>query len=211
MDAKNKQDAELSRENPARRIEYEQNRRHFLNVAAAATATAAAALTAYPLIRSLEPSARARAAGEPVLVDPSSIEPGAQRTIEWRGRPVWVLHRTQEEIDTLADSRLQIHLRDAESNDSIQPPYAQNITRSRRPEFFVCVATCTHLGCVPLFRPSLADRLAGGYWPGGYFCPCHGSKFDLAGRVFKDVPAPTNLTVPPYRFTSMNNIYVGDD
>jgi len=164
-----------------------------------------------PFVMSMLPSARAKAAGAPVEVDISKIEPGQLLTVEWRGKPVWILRRTPAMLDELKKDENLL----ADPNSTVasqQPKYAQNLTRSIKPEYLVLVGICTHLGCSP--SPHLVAGVAsglGGDWPGGFFCPCHGSKFDLAGRVFKNVPAPTNLVVPPYKYLSDTRIIIGVD
>jgi len=185
------------------------SRRHFLTVATTAVGGVGLALTAVPFLASWKPSARAQAAGAPVEVDISKLEEGALLRVEWRGKPVWVIKRSPAMLENLANSTNE--LRDADSNESDQPEYAQNATRSLKPEILVLVASCTHLGCVPTDRFEIAPADLGADWVGGFFCPCHGSKFDLAGRVFAGVPAPTNLSVPPYRFLNDNVLLVGDD
>jgi ubiquinol-cytochrome c reductase iron-sulfur subunit len=184
-------------------------RRHFLTVATAVTAGAGAAATAVPFVASFKPSARAQALGQPVTIDVSKLEPGAMTKIEWRGKAIFVVHRTQAMLGTLAGDTDQ--LRDPESEESEQPDYAQNEHRSIRPDFLVMEGVCTHLGCAPIARFDVAPVDLGGDWPGGFFCPCHGSKFDLAGRVFAGVPAPTNLKVPPYRYLNDSTIVIGVD
>ncbi|MEX2165285.1 MAG: ubiquinol-cytochrome c reductase iron-sulfur subunit [Sulfuricaulis sp.] len=170
-----------------------------------------AAFAASPFVMSMLPSARAKAAGAPVEVDISKIEPGQLLTVEWRGNPVWILKRTPEMLKSL--SEVINELADPESSViEQQPSYAQNATRSIKPEFLVLVGICTHLGCSPAQRLQAGDVSGlGDDWPGGFFCPCHGSKFDLAGRVYKNVPAPTNLKVPPYTFLSDTRIIIGAD
>lgn len=177
----------------------------------AATAAGSAGLvaTAVPFVASLSPSEKARALGAPVDVDVGSLRPGELRTVEWRGRPMFVLHRTPEMIDALA--RHDTLLADPQSRRSLQPEAARNDLRSIRPELAVIEAVCTHLGCVPTYRPTPGSPDIGAQWPGGFYCPCHGSKFDLAGRVFKNVPAPTNLSVPPHRFLSETVLLIGAD
>ena len=169
------------------------------------------AFAATPFALSMMPSARAKAAGAPVEVDISKIEPGQLLTVEWRGKPVWILRRTPEMLKSLKDG--DKFLADPKSSvDSQQPAYAQNIARSIKPEYLVLVGICTHLGCSPAQR--LETGVASGLgeeWPGGFFCPCHGSKFDLSGRVYKNVPAPTNLEVPPYTYMSDKRIIIGVD
>jgi ubiquinol-cytochrome c reductase iron-sulfur subunit len=173
-------------------------RRQFLGVATSALGTLGLVSFAIPFIRSMTPSERARAAGGPVEVALATVAPGTLTTVEWRGRPVWVLHRTPAMLATLGSHDAQ--LADPGSQEDQQPFYARNATRATRPEFFVATAVCTHLGCIPTFRPEPAPADLGPNWPGGFFCPCHGSRFDLAGRVFRNVPAPRNLEVPPYSF-----------
>ena len=185
------------------------SRRHFLTVATSVTGAVGVAFTAVPFLASWKPSARAQALGAPVEVDISKLEMGAMVRVEWRGRPVWILRRSKEMLERMANEASV--LADAGSADSIQPAYAQNDTRSVKPEILVVVGTCTHLGCAPIERFDVAPEDLGPDWVGGFYCPCHGSKFDLAGRVFAGVPAPTNLTVPPHRYVSDSLIIVGDD
>lgn len=192
--------------------ETDRKRRHFLILGAVATGTVGAGLAAWPFISSLRPSAKAQAVGSPVTVDVSLIEPGAQVTVIWRGKPVWVLRRTPEMLERMKHEHWLDALRDPNSLvETQQPKYAQNPTRSLRPDIFVSVALCTHLGCVPLFEPGATPRAFDDQWMGGYFCPCHGSKFDLAGRVTKNVPAPTNLVVPPHRYLRGDVLEIGSD
>lgn len=185
------------------------SRRRFLAVATSVTGAVGLAMTAAPFIASFRPSARAQALGAPVEVDISKLETGSMVRVQWRGQPVWVLKRSEDMLARLGDHG--DNLRDPDSKESIQPPYAANATRSRRPEVLVVIGSCTHLGCAPVEKLQPADAELGADWPGGFFCPCHGSKFDLAGRVYAGVPAPTNLTVPPYRFVGDNMIIVGED
>lgn len=176
----------------------------------AAVAGAGVVGVAIPFLGSWKPSARAKAAGAPVKADVSKIEPGGMIIVEWRGKPVFILRRTDQAIESL--SEITPSLKDPESKDAIQPEYIDSIDRSIKPEYLVVLGICTHLGCVPKFRPDVgAADLGGDKWLGGFFCPCHGSKFDLAGRVFSGVPAPTNLTIPPYRYEDDNVIVVGED
>lgn len=164
-----------------------------------------------PFVLSMMPSARAKAAGAPVEVDISKLEPGQLLTVEWRGKPVWILRRTPAMLKSLAE--VEGLLADPKSGVvDQQPTYAQNDTRAIKPEVLVLVGICTHLGCSPDKRleAGVASGL-GGDWKGGFFCPCHGSKFDLAGRVFKNVPAPTNLPVPPHAYLSDTRIVIGAD
>jgi len=183
-------------------------RRHFLVVATTVTGLVGAGLTAVPFLASWRPSARARALGAPVEVDIGKLEPGQLVKVEWRGKAVFIVNRTPRMLETL--SEVEPMLRDPQSQESEQPAYAQNEARAIKPEYLVVVGVCTHLGCAPLPRFEPGGDL-GASWPGGFYCPCHGSKFDLSGRVFKDVPAPTNLTVPPYRFLSETRILIGSD
>jgi ubiquinol-cytochrome c reductase iron-sulfur subunit len=155
------------------------------------------------------PSERARAAGAPVEVNIGNIAPGEMAVIEWRGKPVWVLRRTKEMIASL--KAVEPRLADPQSKASEQPKYAQNEYRSANPELLVLVGVCTHLGCSPQEKKADAKAEMGADWPGGFYCPCHGSKFDLSGRVFKDVPAPLNLKVPPYRFMNEGLVQIGVD
>ncbi|NQV87888.1 MAG: ubiquinol-cytochrome c reductase iron-sulfur subunit [Woeseiaceae bacterium] len=187
--------------------DLDRNRRHFLAVATAVTGVAGAGFVAVPFISSLKPSARAQALGAPVEVPIGSLQPGEMLRVIWRGRLVFVLRRTKEMLSRL-DENLD-RLRDPNSEEvEQQPEYAANGTRSVRPEYLVVEGSCTHLGCAPL--QDFDVRPVEG-WGGGFFCPCHGSKFDLAGRVLKGVPAPTNLRVPPYRFVRDDLILIGQD
>ncbi|MDN5937778.1 MAG: ubiquinol-cytochrome c reductase iron-sulfur subunit, partial [Salinisphaera sp.] len=159
-----------------------------------------------PYVLSWQPSARARAAGAPVEVNVAAIEPGAMVTVLWRGKPVWVAHRTEEMLASLA--QVAGHLRDPDSTSPQQPLYCQNKTRSIKPQFLVLVGLCTHLGCIPEYRPEAAHGILAAP---GFFCPCHGSKYDIAGRVYTGVPAPLNLQVPPYRYASDDLIVIGEN
>ncbi len=184
-------------------------RRRFLTVATAVVGAAGAVGVAVPFVKSWSPSAKAKAAGAPVKVDISKINLGEMIVVEWRGKPVYIVHRSEEELANLA--KVEGRLSDPESQRSIQPEYATNEARAIKPEFAVLVGLCTHLGCAPKFRPELAPADLGAEWLGGFFCPCHGSRFDLSGRVYKGVPAPTNLDVPPYRYESDSVIVIGED
>ncbi len=185
-------------------------RRRFLSVATSAVAAAGVAGAAVPFVASWNPSARARAAGAPVKFDVSKIEPGQMVVVEWRGKPVYVMRRTSEQVAEL--DALEPELKDPDSEISQQPDYVAMPTRSIRPEILVVIGLCTHLGCTPKFRPEVgvAD-LGGESWRGGFFCPCHGSRFDLSGRVYAGVPASTNLEVPPYAFQDDQVIVIGVD
>ena len=185
------------------------SRRRFLTAATTVVGAVGAAFVAVPFVTSMLPSDKAKAAGAPVEADISKLEPGQMIRVQWRGRPVWVVSRTQAMVDALPG--LNDRLRDPESNESEQPDYTRNIQRSIKPEVLVLVGICTHLGCSPSFRPEVAPADLGPDWKGGFFCPCHGSTFDLAGRVYRGVPAPTNLVVPPHRYVSDTVILVGED
>jgi len=182
-------------------------RRHFLTVATAAVGAVGAGFAATPFLASWKPSARAKAMGAPVEVDISKLEPGALLKIEWRGKAVYIVHRTPQMLSQLQG--MAARLRDPESDESDQPAFAKNEARAAKPEYLVLVGVCTHLGCAPLDKFTPGDVTVSADWPGGFFCPCHGSKFDLSGRVFKDVPAPTNLPVPPYTFVTDTRLLIG--
>lgn len=186
-----------------------QSRRRFLTATTAVVGGAGAAVAAVPFISSMAPSARAKAAGAPVEADISKLEPGRLVTFKWRGKPVWVVNRTPEMLANL--KTLDDQMADPASQLPQQPEYAQNDTRSIKPEILVMVGLCTHLGCSPLYRPEVAAEGMGAEWKGGFFCPCHGSKFDLAGRVYAGVPAPTNMEIPPHRYVNDNVILIGED
>ncbi len=185
------------------------SRRHFLAVATTVTGVVGLAFTAAPFIASFKPSARAQALGAPVSIDVSKLDEGAMVRVVWRGQPVWVLHRSPGMLERLGKE--QVGLKDPDSDSSIQPDYAKNATRALQPDYLVVIATCTHLGCIPIARFDVAPADLGPDWVGGFYCPCHGSRFDLAARVMDGSPAPTNLTVPPYRFVGDNLIIVGED
>ncbi len=187
------------------------SRRRFLTAATSAVGVAGAVAIAVPFLGSWNPSAKAKAAGAPVKADISKIEPGAMIVVEWRGKPVYVVHRTEKQLSLL--DNVENQLSDPGSEVATQQPgYVADRMRSLRPELLVIEGLCTHLGCAPTFRPEVgAADLGGDEWMGGFFCPCHGSKFDLAGRVFSGVPAPTNLVVPPHSFEGDNILVVGVD
>ena len=185
-------------------------RRKFLVTATSAVGAAGAVGIAVPFLGSWNPSAKAKAAGAPVKFDFGKLEPGAMVVVEWRGKPVYVMRRTEEQIADLAS--LNDQLKDPDSAISDQPAYIEGDARAIRPEIFVVEGLCTHLGCAPKFRPEVgAADLGGDSWLGGFFCPCHGSKFDLSGRVYAGVPASTNLVVPPYSFESDTVLVIGVD
>jgi ubiquinol-cytochrome c reductase iron-sulfur subunit len=185
------------------------NKRKFLIAATSAVGAVATAGVVIPLVMSMQPSARAKAAGAPVEVDISKVEPGMLLTVEWRGKPVWIVNRTKEMLDALP--KIDGQLTDPNSDMPQQPDYCKNATRSIKPEFLVAVGICTHLGCSPTYRREVGAADLGADWPGGFFCPCHGSRFDLAARVFKSVPAPTNLVIPPHQYLSDTKLLIGVD
>lgn len=194
------------------RDDVDENRRRLLLVATTAAGTAAGVAVAVPFLASWFPSARALAAGAPIETDISKLEPGQQITIEWRGKPVWVLNRTPDMVDRIRKNAEADFLADPKSTGAIQPEYVKGPERSIKPEIFVAVGVCTHLGCSPTLKKEVgAASDMGADWPGGYYCPCHNSRFDLAARVFKGSPAPTNLTIPPHRYASDTRLVVGED
>lgn len=185
------------------------SKRWFLTKAATVAGAVGTAFAVTPFISSMQPSAKAQAAGAPVEVDISKLEPGQLIRVMWRGKPVWVLHRTPEMLNILPT--LDAKLRDPLSTESDQPESSRNESRAIKPEIFVAIGICTHLGCSPTFRPDVAPADLGPDWQGGFFCPCHGSLFDLAGRVYKGVPAPKNLEIPPYHYLSDTRLIVGEE
>ena len=184
------------------------SRRQLLLVTSAAGGVAAAA-AAVPFVASLTPSERAKAAGAPVEVDIGKLAPGEMMTVEWRGKPVWIINRTKEMLDSLKKTEGEVS--DPNSDKPMQPEYAKNETRSIKPEILVAVGICTHLGCSPSSAFEAGNPALGASWPGGFLCPCHGSTFDFAGRVFKNKPAPTNLEVPPHKYLSEGRLIIGAD
>lgn len=184
-----------------------QGRRRFLTATTAVVGGAGAVTALVPFIKSWEPSERAKNAGAPVLQDISKVEPGQRITVGWRGQPVWIVNRTKPMLDTLAqtDSRLK----DPKSEADQQPKFAQNETRSLKPEWLVMIGICTHLGCSPDFVPEIKPEPFDPEWKGGFFCPCHKSRYDIAGRVFQGVPAPLNMVIPPYKFVDDTHILIG--
>jgi ubiquinol-cytochrome c reductase iron-sulfur subunit len=184
-------------------------RRRFLTAATTVVGAVGTGFVLVPFISSMQPSAKARAAGAPVRADISKLEPGQMIRVKWRGKPVWIVKRTQENLDDLPN--MDPRLADPDSEMPQQPDYARNEWRSIKPEILVLIGICTHLGCSPTYRPDVAPADLGPEWQGGFFCPCHGSKFDIAGRVFKGMPAPKNLPVPPYRYLSDAEILIGED
>jgi ubiquinol-cytochrome c reductase iron-sulfur subunit len=191
-------------------VSVDGSKRRFLVAMSSALGGVAAIGAATPFVWSMQPSARALAAGAPVEVDISKIEPGMQLTAEWRGKPVWVVNRTPDMLSLLAkqDSKLTDPNSD---NEAQQPEYCKNATRSIKPQYMVVVGICTHLGCSPTYRKEVGAPDLGADWPGGWFCPCHGSRYDLAARVFEGSPAPANMVVPPHKYLSETKILVGED
>lgn len=187
----------------------DRSKRLLLVSASVAAGGAAAAGAGTPFVMSLMPSERAKAAGAPVEVDINAIEPGTMMVVEWQGKPVWIVRRTPAMLDLLG--KHNDDLADADSSVQQQPEYCNNPYRSIKPEVLVVLGVCTHLGCSPTFRPEVAPPDLGDKWPGGWFCPCHGSRFDMAARVYKGVPAPTNLVVPPHKYLSDSRLLIGDD
>lgn len=190
---------------------HEPTRRDFLYIATAAVGTVGAAATLVPLISQMNPDRATIAAGAPISVDISQIAPGQQIQVFWRSKPIFIINRTPAILKVLQDKKMIDRLSDPESTVHQQPPYAQNWHRSAKPEYAVLIGICTHLGCIPKFFPEPNPTTPTTDWLGGYFCPCHGSKYDLAGRVFSGVPAPYNLPVPPYRFENDKTLRIGEN
>jgi ubiquinol-cytochrome c reductase iron-sulfur subunit len=183
-------------------------RRRFLTAATSVVGGTGLVAVAWPFVSSMQPSAQARAAGAPVEISIAKVEPGMLIRQEWRGKPIWVVGRSEQMLKNL--SKLDSQLRDPHSTvTSQQPAFAQNEYRSMKPEYLVLIGICTHLGCSPTFRPEIAPPDLGPKWLGGFFCPCHGSRYDLAGRVYNNMPAPLNLEVPPYKYLNNTRILVG--
>ncbi len=187
------------------------NRRDFLYVATGAVAGIGALAALVPLFEQMEPDRATIAAGAPISVDVGRIVPGQQIQVFWRSRPIFIVHRPPAALTMLRDPRLLSQLSDPNSDVFQQPPYARNWHRSIKPEYAVLVGICTHLGCIPEYFPNPSPSTPAAGWLGGYFCPCHGSKYDLAGRVFNGVPAPYNLPVPPYRFEDDHTVRIGEN
>ena len=180
------------------------SRRRFLTAATVVVGAVGTVAVAVPFVASWSPSARAKSAGAPVQANIGKMEPGQQIIVKWRGKPVWVVRRDDKALATLAE--VTSELRDPLSEDSKQPEYATNEYRSRKPEYLIIEGICTHLGCSPTYQREITSD-----FKGGFFCPCHGSKFDFAGRVYSGVPAPTNLTIPPHYYVSDDVILIGED
>lgn len=184
-------------------------RRRFLTLTTSVVGAVGAGFAAVPFVASLPPSERAKALGAPVTIDISKMEPGQQVVAVWRRQPVWVIRRTPEMLASL--EKVSAQLADPESEVPQQPDYTKGPARAIKPEFMVLKGICTHLGCSPKFRPESPAPEIAADWQGGFFCPCHGSKFDLSGRVYKGVPAPTNLIVPPHRYADDRTLVIGED
>lgn len=187
--------------------EIDAARRCFLQRATTAVGGIGLAAASIPFLSYWLPSADTESAAEPIKVDISALQPKQQLTVSWRGLPVWIIRRTPEMLATL--SPLNSQLRDPNSEEDQQPPYAKNIHRSIKPEYFIAIGVCTHLGCIPTYRPDVGGISSS--WEGGFYCPCHGSSYDLAGRVFKGVPAPLNLKIPRHQYLSVGEILIGED
>jgi ubiquinol-cytochrome c reductase iron-sulfur subunit len=190
-------------------MESHKGRRDFLYIATGAMAAVGGLAALWPFIDQMEPGADVLSAGAPISIDLSSVQPGQQIVVVWRSRPIFIVRRTPAILAELKAGSLLSQLRDPNSDELQQPPYATNWSRSLSPEYLIVVGICTHLGCIPTFAPdpgSLSPT-----WPGGYLCHCHGSKYDLAGRVFKGVPAPYNLPVPPYSFANEKTLLIGEN
>lgn len=186
----------------------DKSRRTLLTIGASTIGAVGTVTTLWPFVSTMAPSARALAAGAPVEVDLSKLQPGEKIEVEWRRKPVWIVRRSAQMVDSL--KKTESRLRDPASIDPQQPAFAQNEIRALKPEFLVLVGICTHLGCSPTFRPEIAPEDLGPNWVGGFYCPCHGSRFDLSGRVYQNVPANKNLEVPPYKFISENVVLIGE-
>jgi ubiquinol-cytochrome c reductase iron-sulfur subunit len=186
----------------------DESKRQFLTSALTVVGGIGTGYLAVPFLAQMQPSVKTMAAGAPVEVDLSKMEPGQLLRVAWRGKPVWILNRTPAALETL--KTIDNLLSDPGSRDSIQPASSKNPARSIKPEIFVAIGLCTHLGCSPTFRPEIAPHDLGADWKGGFFCPCHGSRFDLAGRVYSGVPAPTNLEIPPHEYKTDTLLVIGE-
>lgn len=189
--------------------ELDKSKRRFLVAATGVAGGVATGAVAVPFVASMLPSERAKAAGAPVEADIGGLEPGQKMIVEWRGKPVWIVHRTKEMLEAVKADNEKVS--DPNSKRSEQPKYAANEFRSLKPEYLVLVGICTHLGCSPIDKFHAEPQPFDSDWKGGFYCPCHGSLFDLAGRVYKNKPAPDNLTVPPYKFAGDTKIVIGED
>ncbi len=189
-------------------IKTNSNRRKFLSIATSVTSVVGILFATIPFISSFQPNKKAKALGAAIKIDVSKLEAGSILKVIWRGQPIWVLRRSEGMLKTLQKKNL--NLTDPESEMSVQPNFAQNKFRSLKPEFFIVEGVCTHLGCAPIEKLILPSVDMGSDWEGGFYCPCHGSKFDLSGRVFSGFPAPANLRVPPHRYQDENTVIIGE-
>jgi ubiquinol-cytochrome c reductase iron-sulfur subunit len=184
-------------------------KRRFLTAVTSVVGAVGAGYVVYPFLAAWAPSEKAKAAGAPVEADIGKLEPGQLMRVKWRGKPVWVIYRTEQNLADLPT--LDPILADPNSEMPQQPEYCKNPARSIKPKYMVAIGICTHLGCSPTYRPDVAPADLGSEWVGGFFCPCHGSRFDLAARVYQGVPAPTNLVIPPHQYLSETQLLIGDD
>jgi len=184
-------------------------KRRMLTAATSVVGAIGAGYVIYPFLAAWKPSEKAKAAGAPVEADIGKLEPGQMVRVKWRGKPVWIVRRTEQNLKDLES--LKDALADPDSEMPQQPAYCKNVTRSIKPEYLVAIGICTHLGCSPTYRPEVAPADLGAEWKGGFFCPCHGSRFDLSARVYKGVPAPKNLEIPKHKYLSDTRILVGED
>ncbi len=191
--------------------ELDQGKRQFLIVATSVAGGVAGAATAVPFVASMLPSERAKAAGAPVEADFTHLAPGEMMTVEWRGKPVWIVRRTKEMLETVKQNESRVADPRSERKKELTPDYARNDFRSIKPEYLVVVGICTHLGCSPVDKFKAQAEPFETDWKGGFYCPCHGSLFDLAGRVYKNKPAPDNLEVPPHKYLSDTKLVIGED
>jgi ubiquinol-cytochrome c reductase iron-sulfur subunit len=182
-------------------------RRRFLTGATTVLGGVGAVCAVFPFLAAWQPSAKAQAAGAPIEVDLSKLAVGQQLTVQWRGKPIWIIHRSKEMLQKLPS--INDELRDPSSLEDNQPLYVKGIDRAIKSEFFIAIGLCTHLGCIPTYRPDVGSLSA--TWPGGFYCPCHGSLYDLSGRVYKGVPAPSNLMVPPHHYLNDTVVRIGED
>ena len=201
-------DLEKTLDQEDKEIKTNPNRRKFLSIATSVTSGVGILFAAIPFISSFQPNKKAKALGVAIKIDVSKLETGSILKVIWRGQPIWVLRRSEGMLKTLQKKNL--NLTDPESEMSVQPNFAQNKFRSLKPEFFIVEGVCTHLGCAPIEKLILPSVDMGSDWEGGFYCPCHGSKFDLSGRVFSGFPAPANLRVPPHRYQDENTVIIGE-
>ena len=191
--------------------ELDTGKRRFLIAATSVAGGVAAGATAVPFVASMLPSERAKAAGAPVEADISNLAPGELMRVKWRGKPVWIVRRTKKMLESVTENDTNVADPESQRNPDYTPPYARNEYRSIKPEYLVVVGICTHLGCSPVDKFKAEAEPFDSDWKGGFYCPCHGSLFDLAGRVYKNVPAPDNLPVPPHTYLSDSTIRIGED